>query len=575
MNIRLYTLIAALFLALVAPRPGISAATILPPAETCFQATTGISGQIGALGTPTGGSGGTSGTYFAVPLTGGFGMNATATIVVSGGAVTSVTVLNPGTQYQVGDVLSALSGNIGGVTGFVVPVIATTINSSLAGGHVWFYVPNTTVPKQTWQNAAQTILNTNPVTLNQNGCAVIYGTGVYRQVLQDSLGNTVWDQITTDVSANNNYFWAGLAGGTPNALTVTDAGFNGTDGSILAFIPLSTNTGAATLNPSNYFGGSPPSIVKDTSTGAVPLTGGEMVANSPSNIVEVVYSASQGNFHILNLVAATGAQISPPLCSARGLTISNSSATPGVFSITFQQVIMINTTNGSYISRGNPAAPYTVTVNFSTNGVGGLDTGSLQPNTPYYIYVTDNGTAPAGLGSASSTAPFKPSGYPYNCRVGAIVTDATAPNGIPYQFNQKGAFVNYVVTPGTNTSAPPNIVNGTAGSLSPLTAPTLASQSLTDFVPATATQAMLSVTNGWEGKTLATVLVAPNLNWGGTENGPNGTNGIIWPVYLTNGTQQGAFVTFNLEAAQTFGYASGGNGGAVNIYGWKDSVNAD
>src|SRR6185437_3689678 len=99
----------------------------------------------------------------------------------------------------------------------------------------YFYVPGTNTFKSTWFNSAATnqYQNTNPVTLDINGCAVIYGTGSYREVLQDANGDTIWDQITTDTSANTSYFWAGTAlnSGTPNGIQVTDSGFNGTDGS--------------------------------------------------------------------------------------------------------------------------------------------------------------------------------------------------------------------------------------------------------------------------------------------------------------------------------------------------------
>lgn len=89
-----------------------------------------IRAQIGSLGTVTGGSGYVNGTYFGVSLTGGTGTGAVGTVVVSGGAVTSVTLTNPGSQYIVGDVLSADPTVIGGAgSGFSVPV-ATVINAS-------------------------------------------------------------------------------------------------------------------------------------------------------------------------------------------------------------------------------------------------------------------------------------------------------------------------------------------------------------------------------------------------------------------------------------------------------------
>jgi hypothetical protein len=66
--------------------------------------------------------------------------------------------------------------------------------SPLVGGFVYFYEVGTLVPKNTWTDSAQTSLNTNPVVLDSRGQAIIYGTGAYRQILTDSLGNTIWDQ---------------------------------------------------------------------------------------------------------------------------------------------------------------------------------------------------------------------------------------------------------------------------------------------------------------------------------------------------------------------------------------------
>ena len=66
----------------------------------------------------------------------------------------------------------------------------------LVSGFVYFYVVDTLIPKDTWQDSGQTTLNTNPVVLDSRGQATIYGSGSYRQVLTDSLGNTIWDGET-------------------------------------------------------------------------------------------------------------------------------------------------------------------------------------------------------------------------------------------------------------------------------------------------------------------------------------------------------------------------------------------
>jgi hypothetical protein len=89
-----------------------------------------VQSSIATFGAITAGSSYTNGTYFNVPLTGGSGSGATARVVVSGGAVTSVTLQNPGVFYAVGNTLSAAASSIGGTgSGFSIPV-ATVDNAT-------------------------------------------------------------------------------------------------------------------------------------------------------------------------------------------------------------------------------------------------------------------------------------------------------------------------------------------------------------------------------------------------------------------------------------------------------------
>ncbi|MDR3464222.1 MAG: hypothetical protein P4L76_18110 [Beijerinckiaceae bacterium] len=294
------TLALALFGALV-PRAAYPQATQLPNGEQCFQATTGVNGFVGTLGTITGGTGGTAGTYGGVALTGGSGTGATANITVSGGAVTGVSILNPGINYLVSDTLSAASGNIGNVTGFSVPVASIAINSAVAGGTVGMYLPGTLTPAQTWQNAAETILNSDPVPLDSNGCAIIYGVGNYRQILSDSLGNTVWDRLTSTPSGLP--YWAGIANGTANAITLTNAPVQ--DGQITQFIAAASNTGATTIN------GIP--VVKNFTTGAAALTGGEIQNNT---LTQVSYSAAFAEYFMIAPIEPVGVGSQVTIASA-------------------------------------------------------------------------------------------------------------------------------------------------------------------------------------------------------------------------------------------------------------------
>jgi hypothetical protein len=66
-----------------------------------------------------------------------------------------------------------------------------------AGGTLALYVPGTTTPKDSWQDQAGTVLNTNPIILDAAGRCIIWGDGDYRTVLSDAVGNLVWDQTAT------------------------------------------------------------------------------------------------------------------------------------------------------------------------------------------------------------------------------------------------------------------------------------------------------------------------------------------------------------------------------------------
>ena len=93
-----------------------------------------VQSPVATLGAITGGSAYTAGTYFDVPLTGGSGSGALATITVAGGAVTAVTITDGGLQYGVANTLSAAAATIGGTgSGFSVPVASVTN----AGGTSW------------------------------------------------------------------------------------------------------------------------------------------------------------------------------------------------------------------------------------------------------------------------------------------------------------------------------------------------------------------------------------------------------------------------------------------------------
>lgn len=89
--------------------------------------------QSGSILTLTGLAGGASyvdGTYLNVPLRGGYGIQALATIIVAGGIVTTVTITNTGANFLVGDILTTPNSFLGNAgAGFSITV-GTISNST-------------------------------------------------------------------------------------------------------------------------------------------------------------------------------------------------------------------------------------------------------------------------------------------------------------------------------------------------------------------------------------------------------------------------------------------------------------
>lgn len=75
----------------------------------------------------------------------------------------------------------------------------------VSNGTVYFYIPSTSTGKTVWSDSAQTNPLPQPVQLNAGGYPQtsggnetgIFGSGSYRQIVKDSLGNTVWDFVTS------------------------------------------------------------------------------------------------------------------------------------------------------------------------------------------------------------------------------------------------------------------------------------------------------------------------------------------------------------------------------------------
>jgi hypothetical protein len=111
-------------------RPG-TAEFYISLSNVTYAMLTGSTGRVLSGSIATGGTLYVDGSYPAVPLTGGTGAGATAAITVAGGIVTVVTIVNPGSGYTEGDVLSANNANLGGAGsgfGYSVESVATAFD---------------------------------------------------------------------------------------------------------------------------------------------------------------------------------------------------------------------------------------------------------------------------------------------------------------------------------------------------------------------------------------------------------------------------------------------------------------
>lgn len=161
-------------------------------------------------------------------------------------------------------------------------------NVPLAGGKVYFYIPSTTTPKNTWQDPFCTALNTNPVTLDNAGSALIYGVGEYQQAVYDVNNNLIWTQLV-GYSAGSGYLWCGSSSGSSNVYSVTaptDATSYNTPMKI-TFIPNFTNTGNVQINVTNVNGTAigNVNVYKNSGSSLITLAGGEIISGVVSELI--------------------------------------------------------------------------------------------------------------------------------------------------------------------------------------------------------------------------------------------------------------------------------------------------
>lgn len=329
---------------------------------------------------------------------------------------------------------------------YAVPALAATLlppgeitfvdanGAPLTGGTVQFYIPNTTTPKDTWQDASQSTLNTNPVVLNSAGRAIIYGSGCYRQVVKDSLSNLIWDQSTCDTAPATGTAWGGTSGGTPNVQTVVAPDFSGGNGQILEFLAGSTNTGSLTLNPN---GSGPINVYKQSPSGPVAMTGGEVVAG---NLIMLSYDGVQ--FQLISGAGSGGGAAAGPFTSLASAT------TTSLCSIPSHNVTITGTTT------------------IASFGSTGCDTDYPIYNIVFAgsLTVTYNGTSMIVPGATDLATTANTSAVAiYNGGSNWTIIDYTPASGIPLRLTSGTPAQGDVLYYGSTSQTPTRLAAGTSG----------------------------------------------------------------------------------------------------------------
>lgn len=247
------------------------------------------------------------------------------------------------------------------------------------------------------------------------------------------------------------------------------------------------------------------------------------------------------------------------LPSASGLVVTNNASTPNTLidiNADFA-VLLADAAPGEDIGLTYLAKAVDLTINTTTTGANGLDTGAKANNTGYNFFIIGgDGQPAAGLASLSATAPTLPANYTHKLRVGWNITDSS---GNFRRVLQRGNRSQFDVAP------LPIIGTGVAGA--PGT-PTWVAINLATWIPPTAIEMWGSA---FAQTANSQTIVAPNNGYGSSANNSNS------PIVLATTPSTGGsyIIPFNLtlESGSIY-WATNGANNVLTLLGWRDKVNA-
>jgi microcystin-dependent protein len=289
----------------------------------------------------------------------------------------------------------------------ILPPAKTTFlgpdGKPLTAGKVDFYIPGTTTRKTTWQDAAATIANTNPVVLDAAGRAIILGNGSYRQVVKDRNNNVIWDQVTSSAGAggtSQSTVGDGLSVGSiiPWAGMVAPVNYAFAYGQELSRTTYESLKNAITLTQNITCVSGNATVISVSDTSQLNVGGAVEAACLPANSVIVSKTVNTVTLNNLASVSTTSSATFFPWGAGNGLTTFNAPDLRGRY------LPGRNNMGGS--ASANLSSPYYVDPNSLGGGGGNQSKTLLASEMPSHSHtVTDPGHSHDQNMSAAGGAP--------------------------------------------------------------------------------------------------------------------------------------------------------------------------
>jgi hypothetical protein len=212
----------------------------------------------------------------------------------------------------------------------------------------------------------------------------------------------------------------------------------------------------------------------------------------------------------------------PPVAGLQGAFKNLKGSSTGVSSILTYTIDELVT--GDALGNYQSTRAWSGTINMTTSGIGGLDSGTVAASTWYYSYgVTKLDNTQGFIASLSSTTPLLPAGYTKCDWIGSFKTDSSV-NKYPFPISQFDRWIQYAMKAASNLTSYPVIASGTA------TYPT--STSLSGVFPPTSGSGQVKISSGGSNNcefSPNNVVVAANclLRSNTTSTDANGTSRFV------------------------------------------------